>query len=86
MNEQKYCPETNLIWAILCTVLCCLPLGFVAILKATSVEKLWNQGRQDEAIKASNDAKNYAMWGAIISLVFYVIYFLFVFVGVAASM
>jgi hypothetical protein len=55
-------------------------------LKATSVEKLWNQGRQDEAIKASNDAKNYAMWGAIISLVFYVIYFLFVFVGVAASM
>jgi hypothetical protein len=37
MSEQKYCPDTNLVWAILCTVLCCLPLGIVSIIKATSV-------------------------------------------------
>ena len=53
MDEQnKYCPDSNLVWAILCTVLCCLPLGIVAIVKATSVEKLWSQGRHYEAQRA----------------------------------
>ncbi|MBR4161534.1 MAG: CD225/dispanin family protein [Bacteroidaceae bacterium] len=77
MSEQKYCPDTNMVWAILCTVLCCLPLGIVSIIKATSVEKLWYQGREEEARKASEDAKKYAMWGAIASLIVWVIYIAF---------
>ena len=40
-QQNKLCPDSNLVWAILCTVLCCLPLGIVAIVKAASVEKLW---------------------------------------------
>lgn len=75
-----------MVWAILCTVLCCLPLGIVSIIKAASVEKLWNQGREEEARKASEDAKKYAMWGAIISVVVAILYFVIVFLGVAASM
>ncbi|MBQ8273802.1 MAG: CD225/dispanin family protein [Bacteroidaceae bacterium] len=87
MSEQKYCPDTNLVWAILCTVLCCLPLGIVSIVKAASVEKLWNQGRHEEAQKASDDAMKYAKWGAIITVVGAILYFVvvFVFVGMAAS-
>ena len=77
MSEQKnVCPKTNLVWAILCTCLCCLPLGIVAILKATSVEKLWVQERYEEAKRASEDAKKYSMWGAIISAIGSTLYFL----------
>lgn len=68
MSEQRnVCPDSNLVWAILCTVLCCLPLGIVAIVKASSVEKLWAQERYDEAQKASADAKKYSIWGAVIA-------------------
>lgn len=86
MEEQnRPCPETNLVWAILCTVLCCLPLGIVAIIKATSVEKLWFQGRHEEAIKASDDAKKYSIIGAIVAAVGIVIYILFYVIVIAAA-
>ena len=82
MNEQnKYCPETNLVWAILCTVLCCLPLGIVAIIKATSVERLWREGREYEAQKAADDAKKYSIWGAVVMI----LYFALLFIGVFAA-
>lgn len=81
MNElnQRPCPETNLIWAILCTVMCCLPLGIVAIIKATSVESLWREGRYEEAQKASDDAKKFSLWGAIAAVICVVIYFVLYF-------
>lgn len=74
MNEEReLCPSDNLVWAILCTVLCCLPLGIVAIVKATKVNTLWAQGYKAEARRASEDAKKYAIWGMVISLVVNVI-------------
>lgn len=87
MNQNQHCPETNLVWAILSTILCCLPLGIVSIVKASSVEKLWYSGRQDEAIKAANDAKKYAMWGAICAAIFIALYILIyvVFIGIILS-
>ncbi|SDU63018.1 CD225/dispanin family protein [Gordonia westfalica] len=62
-------PDNNLVWAILTTVLCCLPLGIVAIVKSTSVSKLWAAGDFAGAQKAADDAKKWAMWGAIIGVV-----------------
>ena len=79
MDEQnKPCPDNNLVWAILCTVMCCLPLGIVAILKATSVEKLWYQGNYAGAQKAADDAKKYSIIGAIASAVFIVLYIILI--------
>lgn len=71
-------PDNNLVWAILCTVLCCLPLGVVAIIKSTSVNSLWNQGKHDEAQKAADDAKKYAKWGAIAGGILILLYVIFV--------
>ncbi len=71
-------PDNNLVWAILSTVLCCLPLGIVAIIKSTSVNTLWAQGQYDEARKAADDAKKFAMWGAGASVVFIILYILFI--------
>ncbi len=84
-------PDNNLVWAILCTVLCCLPLGIVAIVKSTSVSKLWAQGDYAGAQRAADEAKKWAMWGAIATVIVYVlmaiayvVFFIFIF-GVAAT-
>jgi len=77
-------PDNNLVWAILCTVLCCLPLGIVAIIKSTKVKELWMAGDHAGAEKSAADAKKYAMWGAIAGGAFLIIYILF-FVVMGAS-
>ena len=52
LTSQK--PDNYLVWAILSTVLCCMPFGIVAILKASQVDTFWAQGNQAEAIEAAN--------------------------------
>ncbi len=71
-------PDNNLVWAILTTVLCCMPLGIVAIIKATSVDSLWAGGHHQEAIAAAADAKKWALIGAGAGAVFIVVYTIFV--------
>jgi heme/copper-type cytochrome/quinol oxidase subunit 2 len=70
-------PDNNLIWGILVTVLCCLPLGIVSIVKSTQVSGLWAQGRAAEAQQAAADAKKYAVWGAIAGVIVFVIVIIF---------
>ena len=67
-------PDNYLVWSILCTVLCCLPLGIVAIINSSKVNGLWAAGQFAAAQKASTDAKKFAMWGAIIGAIVGVIY------------
>ena len=78
-------PDNNLVWAILCTVLCCLPLGIVSIIKATKVKELWAQGDTMGAQKAADDAKKYAIWGAGAAVILWVIYIILMVVGVAGG-
>ncbi len=44
-------PDNNLVWAILCTVLCCLPLGIVAIIKSTKVNDRLESGLIRQVLK-----------------------------------
>lgn len=70
-------PANNLVWAILATVLCCLPMGIVSIIYATKVDTLWNNGQHSEAIEAANKAKQWAIYaavGGIVIGIFYVVY------------
>lgn len=80
-------PENNLVWGILTTVLCCLPLGIVSIVKANSVNTLWAQGQFDAAHKAAADAKKFAIWSAAGAVAIWVVVILFyvVLFAVAAS-
>jgi hypothetical protein len=66
-------PESHLLWAILCTFLCCLPLGIVSIVYASRVSGLWAQGRYAEAQSASNSAKKWAIIGAVVGVASFVI-------------
>jgi hypothetical protein len=51
--------------AIVTTVACCLPFGIVSLVYSNKVNTLWQSGRYDEAVEASNKAK---MWW-IVSLI-----------------
>ena len=62
-------PENYLVWAILSTVMCCMPLGIVSIVKSTQVDSLWAAGDQVGALKASEDAKKWAIFSAIAAVV-----------------
>ena len=77
-NQNAICPPTNLVWAILSTVLCCLPLGVVAIVKASQVERHFYAGRYEEAKKASDAARNWSIISAVASFIFGILYFFFV--------
>lgn len=67
-------PDNNMIWAILSTVLCCLPFGIYAIIQASKVNGLYNSGNYAEAQAMADSAKKWAGVGAIIGLVGSVIY------------
>ncbi len=62
-------PDNYLVWAILVTVLCCLPFGIVSIVYSTKVSSLWSQGRYAEAQSAADNAKKWAIIGAIVGAV-----------------
>lgn len=47
------CPPTNMVWAILATILCCIPLGIVGIYYANQVSKLYQAGDLEGAKSAS---------------------------------
>jgi interferon-induced transmembrane protein len=67
-------PNSNLVWGVLVTVLCCLPVGIVSIIQASKVSGLWGQGRYAEAQKAADDAKKWAIWGAVAGVIVAVVY------------
>ena len=85
-NNAPPRPDNNMVWAILSTILCCLPLGIVAIIKASNVNSLYDRGDYAGAEEAAKSAKTWAMWGAISALIIWVLYILLVVVfGVAAG-
>ncbi|BBX57118.1 Interferon-induced transmembrane protein [Mycobacterium shottsii] len=74
-------PDNYLVWSILVTLFCCLPLGIVAIVKSTQVSGLWAQGRYAEAQAAADSAKKFTMWSAIAGIIVFVIYGILMAVG-----
>ena len=87
-NQQK--PDNYLVWAILSTLLCCLPFGIVAIVKSSKVDTLWYAGNHAEAIQASNDAKKWSIISAVVGLVggllYVIFYVILVAIGVGAEL
>ncbi len=77
-------PNNYLVWAILSTVLCCLPLGVVSIVFSTQVNTKWNAGDFDGARASANRAKLWAIWSAVAALVATVGYVILLVVGALA--
>ena len=62
-------PNTYLVWAVLSTICCCLPLGIVAIVKANQVSGLFYRGFYDEAYLAAEDAKKWSIAAFLVGII-----------------
>lgn len=69
VEPRREKPDSWLVWAILSTVLCCLPLGVVSIIYAAKVDNLWAAGRYDEAERASRNARLFFFLSLIFGIV-----------------
>lgn len=60
-NRQPNYPEVPnyLVWSILATIFCCLPLGIPAIVYSAQVETRLRMGDYDGAVDASEKAKTF---------------------------
>ena len=79
-------PDSGLVWAILTTVLCCMPFGIVAIVKAAQVDTFWAAGNDEEAARAAASSRTWSWISAGIAIAVWVIYLLVIIgtIGLAA--
>ena len=81
MGNQGSKPDNNMLWSILSTLFCCLPLGIVAIINAAKVDGLYRSGDYSGAQEAADNAKKYAQYGLVIGIIWIVIYFFILMAG-----
>lgn len=74
-SKYEPVPDNNLVLAIVSTILCCWPVGLVAIIHATKVEKLWHSGQKELAKAKAEEAKNWAIGSIVLGVVVFVLYF-----------
>ena len=87
MNQPAK-PDNYLVWAILSTIFCCIPTGLASIIYASKVNESYARGEYDEAMRASKNAKMWALIGAGSSLLIWIVYlaiFGFAFLGAMAN-
>lgn len=78
-------PNNNLVLAIITTVLCCLPLGIWAIIKAAEVNGKWDRGDYIGAQESADMAKKVSIWGIVGGGVVTIIYVILNFTLIASS-
>lgn len=62
-------PKTYVVWAILSTLLCCVPLGIYAIVCSTRVDKYYRVGNYSRAQEESKKAKTWSIVSAVVGLI-----------------
>ena len=79
-------PPNHLVWAILSTIFCCLPLGIASIVFSAQVNSKYAAGDVAGAQEASDKARKFALWATIAGVVLGILYILLVVVlGVVGS-
>jgi len=79
-GAQGAAPPNYLVWAILTTIFCCLPLGVISIVFSAQVNSKWALGDVAGAQESSAKAKKFAIWSAIASAILVVLSVVFVIV------
>ena len=70
-TDTSKCPPSNMVWAVLATVFCCMPAGIVSIVYASRVSGLYHKGDFVGAKRASARAAYWALGSAIFHMVTY---------------
>ena len=66
-----------LVWSILFTVFCCLPLGIPAIVFAAKIDSCNARGDFAAAAQNARRSKQFMIWGGVLSVVLVLLYILF---------
>ena len=77
-------PPSNLVWAILTTIFCCLPPGIVSIVFASQVNGKWAAGDYAGAAESSRKARRWAIIAAVVGLVVTILYIVALTAGILA--
>lgn len=80
------CPPTYLALSIIVTVLCCLPLGIVGIIKSSNVSKEYAAGNYAGAKDASKQAKTWSIIGLCCGLFWIILYIILLACGFMAGL
>jgi len=83
---QQAPPPNYLVWAILTTILCCLPFGIVSIVYAAQVNSKWTAGDYEGAKLSSKNAKIWAWVAFAIGIAGALIWFILMALGVVAGL
>lgn len=67
-------PDNNMLGAVLSTICCCVPLGIVAIIKASKVNTLYYSGQYEEAVLMADRARKWSIWALVAGVVFSIIH------------
>lgn len=78
-------PNNNLVWAILSTIFCCLPLGIVSIVFAAQVNGKWQSGDYAGAQDSAKKAKQWATWSAIAGVIGIGLYVVLMLAGIGVA-
>ena len=78
-------PDNFMVWAILCTIFCCLPFGIVSIINANKVDTLWAMGDYQGAQVAAAKARSWFKWGVICGFIATIIYVALTLIGTIGS-
>lgn len=77
MNATTPQIPNYLVWSILTTLFCCMPLGIVSIVFSAQVNGKAAAGDIAGAQLASENAKKWAKWSAIVGAVVIALYIIF---------
>jgi hypothetical protein len=72
---------THLVWALLATILCCLPLGIVSLVYSAQVNTHLFRGDIPAAQRSSRLARNWALAALVVAVVLWLFYALAVAIG-----
>ena len=78
-------PPNYLVWAILTTILCCLPFGIVSIIYAAQVNTKWQTGDYEGAKSSSKNARTWAWVAFIAGLAVVIIYAVLLALGIGSA-
>lgn len=76
----------NYLGLAIASIILCWPFGIPSIVNAAKVNRLWDEGKYQEAQEASDNAHRRGKTGLIVGIIFYALYFTIYFILLAVTM
>ena len=70
VEPKEPCPPTYLVWTILVTVLCCVPLGVISLIYSSQVKSKYEAGDIEGAKKASTKTELWLILAFVLGLIY----------------